>query len=60
MKNIAAIALKELYTYFVSPVAYFVFLSSRRSLAFSLFSSFTMCFVPKCQSTKLWGVYSRL
>jgi len=25
MKNIAAIALKELYTYFVSPVAYFVF-----------------------------------
>ena len=25
MKNVAAIALKELYTYFVSPVAYFVF-----------------------------------
>jgi ABC-2 type transport system permease protein len=25
MKNIAAIAMKELYTYFVSPVAYFVF-----------------------------------
>ena len=39
MKNIAAIAMKELYTYFVSPVAYFVF------FIFTAVSGFFFCLI---------------